>query len=195
MLRDGEILAVVRTADGDLDSRARRRSSRPPTEPAARTTSPSSCSASPTATPWSGPHPAARDDDPDTTETATDRRSVAEQRPRRARHGAGHGSRWVALGAVLVAVAIAPGSAVPRDLAMSARNRELFNLAFGALIAAAAFASVSIALSDEVLRRVADRGRRLRAALPRRAPRRRAASPRPRTRRCCRSPASSARSV
>ena len=33
---------------------------------------------------------------------------------------------------------------------MSSRNRELFNLVFAALIAAAAFASVSIALSDEV---------------------------------------------
>ena len=70
---------------------------------------------------------------------------------------------------------------------MSSRNRELFNLAFGALIAAAAFASVSIALSDEVsaesLTAVGVFALLFLAAHP------------PRIRRCYRSPASSVRSV
>ena len=126
---------------------------------------------------------------------ADDRRAVAEHRADGVRrHGAGHGSRWVALGAVLVAVAIARWSCCTSG-SRDERTQQ------GAV--------------QPRLRRV-DRLRRLRERLdralrrgrrpsrwPRSASSRCSSSPRtsssgasppPPTRRCCRSPASSARS-
>ena len=86
--------------------------------------------------------------DEDTAEQATAPSTAAaaaepEAVPVR-RHGAGAGGRWLALLAIILALAVAAMVVWWSLGAVSARNKELLNLGFAALVASAAFASVSI---------------------------------------------------
>ena len=87
--------------------------------------------------------------DEDTMEQATAPVAVAEAPtepeavPVR-RHGAGAGGRWLALLAIILALAVAAIGHLVEPRAVSARNKELINLGFAAIVASAAFASVSI---------------------------------------------------
>ena len=60
------------------------------------------------------------------------------------RHGAGSGGRWLALVAILLTARRRRARRLVEPHAVSARNKELLNLGFAALVASAAFASVSI---------------------------------------------------
>ena len=92
------------------------------------------------------PAPAAQEPDDDTLEQAV----AAEPAPPApsevpvTRHGAGPGGRWLALVAILLALAARRTCHLGEPGTMSARNRELLNLGFAAIVASAAFASVSI---------------------------------------------------
>ena len=71
----------------------------------------------------------------------------ARGRPARSpvqRHGAGPGGRWLALAAIVLTRRRRGAPRLVEPHPVSARNKELLNLGFAALVASAAFASVSI---------------------------------------------------